>query len=77
MISAAMTFAFQVSVDNHTLKVISSDGSDLMTQSVDSVIIYSGERYDFWLDATDQSGDGNYWIRAETLERTQNGEVCT
>ncbi|XP_071451368.1 uncharacterized protein [Hetaerina americana] len=39
----------QLSVDNHTLLVISSDGGDVKPVKVDSLVSYAGERFDFIL----------------------------
>lgn len=75
IISAAMTFGMRVSVDGHTLHVIATDGVDVEPTEVESLVVFSGERYDVWFEATDPLGNGNYWIRATTLERTQNGMV--
>ena len=77
VICTSMTFSFRLSIDNHDLHIIASDGGDVITTKVESLIIASGERYDFWIDASDPIGTGSYWIRAETLERFQNGEVRT
>ena len=75
VICASMAFAFRISVDRHMLHVIASDGSDVITKTVESVIVGSGERYDFWIEASDPVGEGLYWIRAETLEYYQNEKV--
>ena len=76
VVCATMLFAFRVSVDGHVLNIISSDGSDVTTKQVESFIMFSGERYDFWIDAVDpMQSSGNYWIRVETLEKTQNDVV--
>ena len=57
-----------MSIDGHKLTVVGTDGYWLEPiKEVDYVIIHSGERYDFLLDATQTSLE-NYWIRAETLE---------
>ncbi|CAH1796369.1 unnamed protein product [Owenia fusiformis] len=69
LINAAMYYAFRVSIDYHQLHVISTDGNHVITTTVQSVIVYGGERYDFWINATDPLGVGNYWVRFETLER--------
>ncbi|XP_074655366.1 uncharacterized protein LOC141908958 [Tubulanus polymorphus] len=66
VIAAGNLYPFRVSVDNHQLRVISSDGMDVEPTEVESVIINPGERYDVVID-TDQTA-GNYWIRAVTLE---------
>ncbi len=68
LISAAMVYPFRVSIDHHVLHVIGSDGSDVTTTPVESIVIQSGERYDFWIEARDSTLDGKYWIRVETLE---------
>ena len=51
----------QVSVDDHNLLVIASDGSPFEPIEVKSVIIFAGERYDFVINANKTVG--NYWIR--------------
>jgi len=53
------------SVDNHTLIVISSDGSSFRPVIVESFNIFAGERYDFVLVATNPVD--NYWIRTRGL----------
>ncbi|XP_011062898.1 PREDICTED: laccase-5-like isoform X2 [Acromyrmex echinatior] len=55
----------EVSVDNHTLYVISSDGRDIVSVQAESLISYAGERFDFIINM-DQSID-NYWIRFRGL----------
>ena len=75
VVCAAMLFAFRVSIDGHVLNIISTDGSDVITKQVESFIMFSGERYDFWIDATNPQSLENYWIRVETTEKTQNGLV--
>ncbi|XP_069128829.1 uncharacterized protein [Argopecten irradians] len=55
----------QVSVDNHSLHVIASDGSPFHPIDVQSLNIFSGERYDVVILADQEVG--NYWIRARGL----------
>lgn len=55
----------EVSVDNHTLTVITSDGTPFKPVHVQSFNIFAGERYDFILNADKPSG--NYWIRTRGL----------
>lgn len=50
----------------HKLILIASDARFIAPVPVDYIIIHSGERYDFILNADQDVG--NYWIRAETLE---------
>lgn len=75
LISAAMTYGLEVSIDNHQLHVIATDGSHVTKTTVDSLIVFSGERYDFWVNASDIRDLGRYWIRVKSLERKQNGKV--
>ncbi|XP_041354904.1 laccase-1-like [Gigantopelta aegis] len=60
-----MNCPIQMSVDNHRLKMIASDGVPFVPKVVDSFIIFAGERFDFVLE-TNQTV-GNYWIRARGL----------
>nr|CAD7446408.1 unnamed protein product [Timema bartmani] len=55
----------ELSVDNHTLLVISSDGSDVKPVEVDSLVTYAGERFDFVLNASQEVH--NYWMRFRGL----------
>ncbi|XP_027207469.2 uncharacterized protein [Penaeus vannamei] len=50
-----------VSVDDHRLVLVATDGSEIVPYATDSLVIYSGERFDVVLEA-DQPVD-NYWIR--------------
>ena len=55
----------RVSVDNHTLLVIATDGAPFDAVEVNYINIFSGERYDVVLRAT--SKVDSYWIRAVGL----------
>ncbi|RLU22355.1 hypothetical protein DMN91_004633 [Ooceraea biroi] len=55
----------EVSVDNHTLLVISSDGRDIEPVQAESLVSYAGERFDFVIEAN-QPVD-NYWMRFRGL----------
>ncbi|XP_012268620.2 laccase-4-like [Athalia rosae] len=65
MHNSALYCPVQVSIDNHKLLVIASEGGTFEPVEVDSLVINSGERYDFVLSA-DQEID-NYWIRYRGL----------
>ena len=66
IINAASLFQSRLSIDNHTMTVISLDGNDVEPEEgIHSIISLSGERVDFLLQ-TNQS-PGNYWIRLNTL----------
>ena len=58
-----------------TINVITTDGDDVITQRVESLVVTSGERYDFWIHTNDPQETRSYWIRAETLERAQGHKV--
>ena len=56
-----------LSVHGHKLKVVATDGMELRDPVMaDSVIVSTGERYDFELEASNVVD--NYWIEAKTLE---------
>lgn len=57
--------AHQVSIDNHTLTIIATDGSPVDPVVVDSFVITPGERYDFVLNANQDVG--TYWIKIRGL----------
>ncbi|KAJ7874967.1 laccase [Mycena olivaceomarginata] len=59
-ISCAPNFVF--SIDGHSLTIIEVDGVNHKPLTVDSIQIFTGQRYSFVLNAT-QAVD-NYWIRA-------------
>lgn len=54
-----------VSVDNHTLTAINSDSYDIEAMEVGSIVTYSGERFDFVLNANQEVD--NYWLRLKGL----------
>ena len=66
VVGAQRTFAYKLEFVGHKLMVVATDGHFIRPVEVDYLIIHSGERYDFILNAT-QSPD-NYLIRAKTLE---------
>ena len=55
----------QISVDNHTILAIASDGAPFRPLEVDSINLFAGERYDVIIHANQPSD--NYWIRARGL----------
>ena len=67
LIGAQDQYAYKFSIDGHKLTVVATDGYWINPiDNVDYIIIQTGERYDFLLNATEKVKD--YWIRAETLE---------
>lgn len=74
VINVGALFPFRVSVDNHMLSVIESDGYPIKSTLVESFVINPGERFDFIIDANQPIG--NYWIRGKTLEVTPRNTIA-
>ena len=55
----------EISVDNHNLTVIASDGFNIEPIEVGSLVTYAGERFDFVINANQLIS--NYWIRLRGL----------
>ena len=69
LVGAQGLYAYRFSIDGHKLTVVGTDGYWLEPEEdVDYIIIHTGERYDFLLNATNTEGLTDYWMRAETLE---------
>ncbi|XP_021357767.1 laccase-2-like [Mizuhopecten yessoensis] len=66
VIHVGALYPIRISIDNHAITLVASDGYDFQPVEVESFIINPGERYDFIINANQVIG--NYWIRAETLE---------
>lgn len=54
-----------ISVDNHNMTVIATDGDSIEPITVESFVINPGERFDFVLHTNQRIG--NYWIRTQGL----------
>lgn len=65
LVNVATNGHFQFSIDQHKLTVIAADLVPIVPYQADSVIINMGQRYDFVVEATAESGD--YWLRAGWL----------
>ena len=65
MIHSGAEFAYEVKVDNHSLTIVSSDGFDMKSVTVDSLIIFPGERFDF--DIHLNNVVGTYLMRVDIL----------
>ncbi|KAL0274857.1 UNVERIFIED_CONTAM: hypothetical protein PYX00_002890 [Menopon gallinae] len=63
--SGSLNCPIEVSVDNHTMVIINSDGEDLEAVEAQSLVNYAGERFDFIMEMN-QDVD-NYWIRYKGL----------
>ncbi|XP_076296818.1 uncharacterized protein LOC143217023 [Lasioglossum baleicum] len=55
----------ELSIDNHTMTVISSDGRDIEPVHGKTLVSYAGERFDFVVEANQRID--NYWIRVRGL----------
>ncbi|XP_011300938.1 laccase-1 [Fopius arisanus] len=55
----------EISMDNHTMYIISTDGNDIDPVKASSLVTYAGERFDF-IVSMNQRVD-NYWIRFRGL----------
>ncbi|KAJ6552535.1 laccase 1 [Mycena sp. CBHHK59/15] len=65
---------FIFSIDGHSMTIIEVDGVNHQPLIVDSIQIFSGQRYSFILNANKKPD--NYWIRAQpTLAGTNQGFV--
>ena len=69
--SQAFNF-FQLSIDEHQLQVIATDGYLTQPVTAEYIMIHSGERYDFLIKTKNSSelsqlNKTNFWIRAEEL----------
>ena len=67
VIGTGALYPFRVSIDNHPLTIIASDGYDLEPITAESFVINPGERFDF--EITANRPIGNYWVRGITLEK--------
>ena len=66
VIGAQANYAYKFYIAEHKLRVIATDGFFIKPISADFVIVNTGERYDFLLDANSNGTD--FLMRAETLE---------
>uniref|UniRef100_A0A2C9M1W6 Plastocyanin-like domain-containing protein n=2 Tax=Biomphalaria glabrata TaxID=6526 RepID=A0A2C9M1W6_BIOGL len=74
VIGAGNLYPFRVSIDEHMLRVVATDGNEVHPVEVESFIINPGERFDFVVDANQTVN--NYWIRAETLEVNVSNHIA-
>lgn len=66
-IGATSFYSYRVSIDEHKLIVVATDGEWIEPVTVDYLMVFSGERYDVLVQA-DQTSKDNFIIRAETIE---------
>ena len=65
LVHTGAEFTLEVSIDEHLLNVVSTDGNDVRPVTVHSIIIFPGETVDFTVHA--DANPGLYWFRARTL----------
>lgn len=78
LIGAQAQFAYIFSINGHRMTVIATDGSFIEPQLVDYIVVHTGERWDFLLEANQpESSQYNFWMRATTLEidRSSNDQA--
>ncbi|XP_055302470.1 uncharacterized protein LOC129568512 isoform X2 [Sitodiplosis mosellana] len=63
--SGFLNCPLEISIDNHTILVIASDGHYIEPVEVDSLVSYAGERFDFIVNTNQPIG--NYWVRIKGL----------
>lgn len=66
VIGAQHTNGYYLSIDNHKLHVIATDGIFFEPVTVDYLFVHSGERYDFIVETFNQQ-EMEFWIRADTV----------
>ena len=77
-INVGAEYLLKISIDNHLLRVVATDGFDLEPFDVSYIIVSPGERVDFEVVANQI--EGRYWLRAETLNdytqyKTYDGRI--
>ncbi|XP_019856870.1 PREDICTED: laccase-2-like [Amphimedon queenslandica] len=70
LIGAQSLYAYRFSIEDHKLIVIATDGQFVEPETVDYIIIHSGERYDFLLKTEEATTTKQFMIRAVTLSMT-------
>ena len=69
VIGANAGLPLEIRIAGHKMKIIASDGNKLNPiENADTLIVNSGERYDFVLDTTGIDDTKNYFIMVKTLE---------
>jgi hypothetical protein len=66
IINTSFGTEFRFSVDGHKLEVVQHDLVPIESYITDSIVVHIGQRYNVIVqakDASDDIGDGNFWIR--------------
>ena len=74
LLNGGSHFAYRISIDGCTMKVVAADSNPVTPYEVDDVILHNAERFDVEVQIPDTyiSGD-TYWIRADTIESHSHG----
>eukprot|EP00928_Gymnodinium_smaydae_P094432 TRINITY_DN7930_c0_g1_i3.p1 TRINITY_DN7930_c0_g1~~TRINITY_DN7930_c0_g1_i3.p1 ORF type:complete len:1271 (-),score=149.20 TRINITY_DN7930_c0_g1_i3:216-3584(-) len=70
-------FPLRISIDFHNMTVIATDGLDTEPLTVDALVLHLGERYDVIVTADQNTSDGNFWIRAQSLDGDSEAQIVT
>ena len=65
VVNVGAEFAWQISIDNHVLTVLASDGYQVAPVQVEFVTVEAGETVD--IEVTADQEVGSYWFRSRTL----------
>lgn len=68
MVNAGQALALVVSVEDHKLEVVSTDGAPIRGIPADFILIFPGERYDFLLVSKDNPDKSVYYMIVESLD---------
>ncbi|CAD7090823.1 unnamed protein product [Hermetia illucens] len=66
---ASYSCPLSLSIDNHTMTIISTDGADVEPVEVDQMVTNDAERYDIILNANQDVA--NYWIRVKGIDNCE------
>ena len=66
-----VSLPYELTVDDHALTVVATDGYDIKPLKVDIVLVHPGETVDFEITANQTSG--KYWVRATTTMAGRKG----
>jgi len=70
---ATLYCPMEITIDDHNLTVISSDGRDIQPVTVSTLTLNGGERYDFIVNASQPPA--NYWMRVKGVGGTNCNNI--
>ena len=75
LVGAQGIYAYKFSIAGHKLTVVATDGYFIEPiKDVDYIILNTGERYDFLLNATNPESKVNYLMQVETMESNNTAD---